>query len=305
MRPAQCALCSTTRGLDRHHVIPRRMGGSRDASVLGEGNLITLCRTCHRNIHEGGWEMERSPEGIRITDRHTGREVMRRLHASDFDASSFFQLLNLMDGSLADALTQLPYLDDEQLVEAFRASRSLGKRSWLLQAAILYEAQRRSVYGDRSLEAIARRFETSLRQAEKYALVWRLFFAPDGAEGSDGRGAKNVNVDAFSLEEPSWYVVAATESPEPQRWLAYAQDKKAESPRYSISDFRGDIQQAVGAGIRVLEETTPPAPGSPPRIPWDCPWVKPYCTRSGRPMPAEECRCEEETAVKEGKPTGL
>ena len=268
------------------------MGGSKDPAVHAEENLTTLCRSCHRNIHEDGWELERSPEGIRITDRHTGHEIMRRLHAPDFDASSFFQLLNVMDGSLADALTQLPYLDDEQLVEAFRASRSLGKRSWLLQAAILYEAQRRSVYGDRSLEAIARRFETSLRQAEKYALVWRLFFASDGTEGSDGQGAKNVNVDAFSLEEPSWYVVAATESPEPQRWLAYAQDKKAESPRYSISDFRGDIQQAGGADIRVLEERMPQSPGPAPRIPWDCPWVKPYCTRSGKPVLAEDCRCE-------------
>jgi hypothetical protein len=162
----------------------------------------------------------------------------------------------------------------------------------------LYEAQRRSVYGDRSLEAIARRFETSLRQAEKYALVWRLFFARDGQNGEHEKAtpepieSETVNVDAFSLEEPSWYVVAATESPEPQRWLAYAQDKKAESPRYSISDFRGDIQQAAGADIRVLEERTAPAPGPAPRIPWDCPWVKPYCTRSGKPVLAEDCRCE-------------
>jgi len=97
-------------------------------------------------------------------------------------------------------------------------------------------------------------------------------------------------------------VVAATESPEPQRWLAYAQDKKAESPRYSISDFRGDIQQAVGADIRVLEERPPQPPDPAARIPWDCPWVKPYCTRSGRPSPAEECRCEEQTDSNDGKP---
>ena len=299
-----CEICQKTQHLDRHHVLARRMGGSKDPAVHAEENLATLCRSCHHSIHEGGWELERSPEVLRLVDRRTGQEIMRRLHAPDFDASSFFQVLNLMDGSLADALTQVPYLDDEQLVEAFRASRSLGKRSWLLQAAILYEAQRRSVYGDRSLEAIARRFETSLRQAEKYALVWRLFFASDEADDHDGRAAKNVNVDAFSLEEPSWYVVAATESPEPQRWLAYAQDKKAESPRYSISDFRGDIQQAGGAGIRVLEETTAPAPGPAPRIPWDCPWVKPYCIRSGRPLPAEQCRCEEQTDFNDGKPTG-
>jgi hypothetical protein len=293
MQPMQsCELCKKTQHLDRHHVVPRRMGGSKDPAVDTEDNLLLLCRNCHGSIHEGGWELERSPQVLRLVDRRTGQEIMRRLQASDFDASSFFQLLNVMDGSLADALTQVPYLDDEQLVEAFRASRSLGKRSWLLQAAILYEAQRRSIYGNRSLEAIARRFETSLRQAEKYALVWRLFFASDEAEGSDGREAKNVNVDAFSLEEPSWYVVAATESPEPQRWLAYAQDKKAESPRYSISDFRREIQQAAGADIRVLEEPRPQPPEPAVRIPWECPWVKPYCTRSGKPVLAEDCRCE-------------
>lgn len=131
------------------------MGGSRRPLVHSEDNLITLRRRCHRNLHEGEWELERSPQVLRSVDRRTGQEIMRRFQASDFDASSFFQLLNVMDGSLADALTQVPYLDDEQLVEAFSASRSLGKRSWLLQAATFYEAQRRSIYGDRSLEAIA------------------------------------------------------------------------------------------------------------------------------------------------------
>ena len=287
-----CDICGSTRGLDRHHVVSRGMGGSKEPKVLGEDNLITLCRTCHRNFHEGGWVLERSPHLLRVVDGRSGDEIMRRHCPQDFDPAAFLDLLNRLDASLDQAVHLVRYLDDDQLVEAFRGARSLGKRAWLLEAAILYEAQRRSVYGDRSLEGIARRFEISLRQAQKYALVWRLFFASDEAEGSDGRDAKYVNVDAFSLEEPSWYVVAATESPEPQRWLAYAQDKKAESPRYSISDFRGDIQRACGAAIRVLEETTAPAPDPAPRIPWDCPWVKPYCTRSGKPVLAEDCRCE-------------
>ena len=287
---SHCEICGTIHSLDRHHVVPRGMGGSREPKVLGEDNLITLCRTCHRNFHEGGWVLERSPHLLRVVDGRSGDEIMRRHCPQGFDPAAFLDLLNRLDASLDQAVHLVRYLDDDQLVEAFRGARSLGKRGWLLEAAILYEAQRRSVYGDRSLEGIARRFEISLRQAQKYALVWRLFFAPDGAEDSDGREAKYVNVDAFSLEEPSWYVVAATESPEPQRWLAYAQDKKAESPRYSISDFRGDIQRAGGATIRVLEETT--APGPAPHIPWDCPWVKPYCTRSGKPVLAEDCRCE-------------
>ena len=292
---SHCEICGTIHSLDRHHVVPRGMGGSREPKVLGEDNLITLCRTCHRNFHEGGWVLERSPHLLRVVDGRSGDEIMRRHCLQDFDPAAFLDLLNRLDASLDQAVHLVRYLDDDQLVEAFRGARSLGKRGWLLEAAILYEAQRRSVYGDRSLEGIARRFEISLRQAQKYALVWRLFFARNGQnseyeEAGPPIEPEGVNVDVFSLEEPSWYVVAATESPDPQRWLAYAQDKKAESPRYSISDFRGDIQRAGGAAIRVLEERMVPGPA--PRIPWDCPWVKPYCTRSGKPVLAEDCRCE-------------
>ncbi len=293
-----CEICGTFRHLEVHHVLPRGMGGSREPKVLGEDNLITLCWTCHRNFHEGGWVLERSPHLLRVVDGRSGDEIMRRHCPQGFDPAAFLDLLNRLDASLDQAVHLVRYLDDDQLVEAFRGASSLGKRAWLLEAAILYEAQRRSVYGDRALEGIARRFEISLRHAQKYALVWRLFFARDGQNSEHGETSpepiepEGVNVDVFSLEEPTWYVVAATESPEPQRWLSYAQDKKAENPRYSISDFRGEIQQAVGADLRVLEERTPQSAEPAPRIPWDCPWVKPYCTRSGRPVPAGECRCE-------------
>ena len=280
-----CTICGTKRDLDRHHVTPRGMGGSKNPTVLAESNLMTLCRTCHRNIHEGAWTLEHSSSLVRVVDRRNGTEIMRRYCDPNFDAGRFLGALNLMESSLVAALGGVIYLNDEQLVEAFQASRSIGKRAWLIQAAILYEAQRRSVYGDQTVKAISRCFGISLNMAEKYARVWREFFA--GAERQE-----IFNVEENFLDEPSWYVVAATESPDPQRWLAYAQDKKAESPRYSISDFRGDIQRAGGATIRVLEETTDPAPDPAPRIPWDCPWVKPYCTRSGKPVLAEDCQCE-------------
>src|SRR5439155_9195709 len=235
---------------------------------------------------------------LRVIDVSTGHEVMRRFNTRDFDCASFFVLLERLERSLNEAVGVIPYLDDEQLVEAFRTSRALGKRSWVLQAAILYEAQRRSIYGDRSMESIARRFEISLRQAQKYALVWRIFFTPsgDGATPED----ECVNVDAFSLEEPSWYVVAASESPDPQRWLAYAQDKKAEDPRYSIRDFRADIQQAVGAAAVGIETAPATLIGMDEPVAWDCPWVKPFCRRSGRPVPANECPCERDGDVSPG-----
>ena len=170
-------------------------------------------------------------------DKHTGELVMRRLYNPEVDPPSLFDMLNVAEDSLSRLFEALPYLTDDQLKEAFAYASSFGKRSWLVQAAILYEAQQRSTYGDRTLEALGRGFEISQRQAQKYALVWKVFFAGDGRE-------ENVNIDVFSLDRPSWYIVAATETSDPEKWLAYAQDRKEEDPRYSVTAFRRDILQS-------------------------------------------------------------
>ena len=216
----------------------KRMDGSKNPAVQDESNLITLCRSCHRNLPEGRWELVPSPEGIWVFDKHTGEQVMRRLRNPEMDAPSLFQILNAAEDSLSRLFEALPYLSDDQLKEAFTYACSFGKRSWLVQAAILYEAQQRSTYGDRTLEAIARGFGISRRQAQKYALVWKVFFAGDGGE-------ENVNIEVFPLDRPSWYIVAATETNEPEKWLAYAQDRKEEDPRYSVTAFRRDIRYLV------------------------------------------------------------
>jgi hypothetical protein len=232
------------------------MGGSKDSAVEAPENKITLCRTCHRNIHDHRWELRRSDQELTVVDPESGELVMRRLFNRDFDAPSFFHQLALSEDRLERLINDVPYLTDEQLVEAFACAHSLGKRAWVIQAAILYEAQQRSVYGDHSLEAIARRFDISLRQAQKYALVWKLYFG-------DG-----VNVDAILLDEPSWYVVAASESSDPEFWLGHAQDRKVQDPRYSIAEFRDDIRlgkEAVEAGM----ETPIPS----------CPWQTTHCQK--------------------------
>ncbi len=297
---SSCEICGTIRNLDRHHVIPKRMGGSQNPTVHDEGNLITLCRGCHRNIHEGRWELIRSQEGIRVVDKNTGELVMRRLYNPDLDIPSLFQLLNLAEDSLSRLHQALPYLTDEQLVEAFAYACSFGKRSWLVQAAILYEAQQRSTYGERTLEAIARRFEIGLRQAQKYALVWKVFFAQGGQE-------ENVNIDVILLDEPSWYVVAATETTEPEKWLAYAQDRKQEDPRYSVASFRRDIQMAsLTQSVPSTQKDNQLQPVEFPVLEnRACPWLELLCVRSGRPLPVNECHdCEFENTKKcETKPT--
>ena len=301
-----CQICGGIRGLDRHHVMPRRVGGSKNPAIHSEDNLIWLCRSCHSNIHEGRWRLERSPDGLRVVDKDTGEQVMRRLHHPDFDAPSFFQVLNVAEHSLSSLFQVLPYLSDEQLVEAFGYSRSLGKRSWLIQAAILYEAQQRSSYNDHALEGIAHRFEISLRHAQKYALIWKVFFAPSPGE------EESVNVDAILLNEPSWYVIAATESSDPHRWLAYAQDRKVEDPRYSVVAFRREIRLArIMEGMADLLEARGILHnnGNHWELWQQCPWVRLFCVRSGRPLPVgQECdtcefRRDLETSIFPNEPT--
>ena len=279
-----CEICGRNQGLDRHHVVLVHMGGSKNPSVQNASNILTLCRDCHRNLHEGRWQLIRSPKEIRITDTSTGAQVMRRLTNPGLDVSSLLQLLNVAEGSLSDILEALPYFSDEQLVEAYEYAGSLGKRSWLVQAAILYEAQKRSIYGEQTLEAVARRFSIGLRQAQKYALVWKTLF-------SLGNEEESVNIDAIMLDEPSWYVVATTETSEPEKWLAYAQDRKAGDPRYSVAGFRRDIQiarftqgvaeskelQRSDIGLPILKNTSA------------CPWIKLLCVRSGTPMAYRDC----------------
>src|SRR4029450_1532835 len=294
-----CSICSSQRQLDRHHIIHKRMGGSRNTRVLAESNLLTLCRRCHRNIHEGGWVITRSETELRVTDKRTGTEVMRRLYRQGFDASAFLVGCARVDAILGDGIGSVAFLDDEQLVEAFRISRTVGKKAWLVQGAVLHEAQRRSVYGERMLVGIARRFEIGIRQGEKYALVWGTFFESDASpEDSEARG-NSVNVDAIFLEEPSWYVVAATESPAPHKWLAYAQDRTAENTRYSISDFPSDIHSVHPPS---KEDLLPGGDAGDKRSRWlRCPWVERFCTRNGTPIPVEECGCDEEGNLGEAR----
>jgi hypothetical protein len=198
--------------------------------------------------------------------------------------------LNVAEDSLKCISHVVAYLTDDQLVEAFNYACSIGKYSWLMQAAVLYEAQQRSTYGERTLEAIARRFEISRRQAQKYAQVWKVFFAGDDR-------TESVNVDVFTLEQPSWYVVAATETKEPERWLAYAQDRKQEDIRYSIASFRREIQQAgqlqPAEEVRLSQtekQQNAPLPELTQRA---CPWIKTLCVQSGKPIPIADCHdCE-------------
>src|SRR2546425_1249902 len=184
----RCSVCSSEKQIDRHHVVAKGMGGSSDPRIHSHANLLTLCRRCHRNIHEGGWVVNRSESELKVTDNRTGTEVMRRLYRRGFDPGVFLLSFSQIELVLGEGIDSIAFLDDEQLVEAFRISRTVGKKAWLVQAAILYEAQRRSVYGEGMLVGIARQFEIGIRQAEKYSLVWRTFFERNATEDDSQQG---------------------------------------------------------------------------------------------------------------------
>jgi 5-methylcytosine-specific restriction endonuclease McrA len=45
-----CVLCSSTKAVEGHHIIPVKI----DLSLVGElTNIITLCKECHYKAHDG------------------------------------------------------------------------------------------------------------------------------------------------------------------------------------------------------------------------------------------------------------
>ena len=103
-----CEVCGTTKNLDRHHIVPKRMGGRKNPAIHDQENLMTLCRQCHGNVHQGQWEVVRSPNGLWVLDKHTGEQVMRRLSNPSLDVPSIFQLLNTAEEYLSTISECLP-----------------------------------------------------------------------------------------------------------------------------------------------------------------------------------------------------
>ena len=270
---ASCQICASPRSLDVHHIEPRRMGGSSRPEIEAAANKITICRSCHTEITENRWHLERSDRELRVTKVETGEVILRRLYDPGFDPSSFFHQLNLIDLHLDALVLGIPYLADDQLVELFQDLRSIDKQTWKAQAAILWEAKQRSVYGDRAWEAMGRTFGIGWRHAYNLARVWETFF-----KGEDGQYCNRLQ--SSSLQEVTWYIVAS-EAESPPFWLSYAEDQKAFDPAYSISDFKDDIRLA---GAKA-EEESPYGDGESRR----CRYLRMYCMKLDRAVRPGEC----------------
>jgi len=50
-----CNICGSTKFLEKHHCIPKSLGGSNDST-----NIVTLCRGHHRLLHTTGYYLDGS-----------------------------------------------------------------------------------------------------------------------------------------------------------------------------------------------------------------------------------------------------
>jgi len=188
-----------------------------------------------------------------------------------------FASFQSLERGLHELLFGIPYLTDDQLVELFASLGAFDRGAWKAKAAILWEAKQRSAYGDRAWEAMGKTFGIGWRQAYNLARVWQVFFA-----GEDGQFC--TQVQCSSLDEVSWYIAAA-ETDDPKFWLAYAEDRKAENPYYTVADFRDEMQVAGARKEAAQSEST----GSR-----TCRWVRVYCARLDQVVSPDRCSgCEE------------
>ncbi len=268
---ARCEICGASRNLEVHHIEPRRMGGSSRPEIEAASNKAVVCRSCHSQITEQHWRLERTQDQLIVTEVATDAVVARRLFSLDFKPAEYFQELNLLELRLDSLVQGIPYLSDEQLVDLFLYLRGFDQRAWKAQAAILWEAKQRSVYGDRAWEAMGSTFGIGWRQAYNLARVWDVFFREEDDEVCN-------RMQNCPLQEVTWYIVAS-QTNDPHFWLAYADDQKAQKPSYSIADFKADLAIAGGAvEDEVLAKSKP------------CSWLQMYCTERGETVSPQICR---------------
>ncbi len=151
----------------------RAVPRSEDAS-----NKAVLCRSCHTQVTEQRWRLERTQSQLAVTDPETGRLLVDGCSTA-VRRSSSRDLLELRLDALVQAIS---YLSDEQLVDLFLYLRGFDQRAWKAQAAILWEAKQRSVYGDRAWEAMGSTFGIGWRQAYNLAKVCEVFFLEGAGE---------------------------------------------------------------------------------------------------------------------------
>ena len=97
-------------------------------------------------------------------------------------------------------------------------------------------------------------------------------------------------MQSSALDEVTWYVVAS-ETENPPFWLAYAEDRKAEFPNYTVGDFREEIRIA---GAR------PELDAYEGEERKRCRWLRVYCAKLDRVITPGHCPgCDQGIATQE------
>ncbi len=157
----------------------------------------------------------------------TGKVVARRLFNPGFRPSEYFHELNLLETRL-DALAQrIPYLTRRParrpLSPTFVTSTSAPGRPRRPSSG-------RPSGAASTATAPGRPWAAPLASAGARPTTWRRC-GRSSFSGEDGQFCNQLQNS--TLQEVTWYIVAS-QTNAPQFWLAYAEDRKAENPSYSI-----------------------------------------------------------------------
>ena len=132
-----------------------------------------------------------------------------------------------VEGFFAALHDAIPTMSDDELIATHAQAEQMGRLSWEVQCHCLWEAKKRKEYQkDGAIMAVANGFQISAPRASARIKIWAVF-------GSDFRCRKSLD---RILTEVSWYE-KASETTDPHRWLAHAEDAKAANPFYTIREF--------------------------------------------------------------------
>ncbi len=221
-----CVVCGSTENLEQHHVIPRSQGGGE------EGNLVMLCRECHRKRHAGLIDISLHDNMLVVKDKQTGeirtRPIVPQVATGPSElvdqARAVQNWLGLM--VYADRLRQE---SDEALAALYDELRTLKHRLWMAQAAVIAEMQTRANYGDGAAKHIASALGCSERTVQSRGQIYREIIAkPECAQACE------------RVLGESWYKEAVSH-PDPVWAINYADERKIENPSYTVAQFRAEL----------------------------------------------------------------
>ena len=229
---SRCENCGTTRNAEVHHIEPRRMGGSRRPEIEAPSNKAVLCRSCHTQITEQRWRLDAptasswSPKWRRERSSPAASSTPTSGRRSTSTSSTFWR-----PASTPSSRGSIPH--------GRPARRPLVLLSWPRPARL--ESPGGNPVGGQAEKRLRGPGLGSHGAQLRHRLAAGV--QPSSSVGGllqGGGGHILQSIAKLTLEEATWYVVAAG-ADNPHFWLAYAEDRKAENPAYTTSDFREEI----------------------------------------------------------------